>query len=590
MIAPRTAMIGPRRTGGGGWTAPHAALLSIAATCGLGCLGEGRISGILETHPRDAQESPARDADPGSFPDVPGRDARVADALVEGRPRSDAGPEDVQSSDEGVGGADRVDPDLRDADATDAGAADGDLADLGVGGDGFTDTGDATTTDSGVLPPAADGGLVAGTVLKISPDTESLDQATTNPDFIKPLWDGTRWVVFWERKAQSCVNPPGPSNLTCTITSRALMATVLRTDGTAQSVNLVYPLDTYQNPYRDLDVIAAETGFLATWVEPSGPELTAVTTIHVLALDSTFAPVHHESFSSGGGWWPKLAGRAGTYALFWQEHTPHQQDWFAPLGADGRPGAPVAVSMFVPRLGHHLTTEIAFDGTSFGLVYESDAERLVRCGCDWSTNGHPVEVFLMLLSPSGARLATTRLSEGIEEGMEMMTGNHITAVPGGGFSAVWISSVSGARDIVLARVDGAGQKIGSNVRLTQDGQRTIEINPRISAITDGYIISYALNDGSIDWAYGVAALRLDRTGALLASSELVTPPPACSAFERIPGFAGVRCSVPSRGLSQAARDQAAVTAWSSVAWTTLPGDGSGEQVVGHLGSIVMTHW
>lgn len=527
--------------------------------CGLGALAPGCMgeAGRLDTDDRDAGGRPPPDA---------GRDA--------GEPPTDAGSNDAGSTDAGVPDAGSLD-----AGSTDAGANDGGSADAGPTDAGF---------DAGVVP--SDGGLVIDQIFKVAPDSNLLYQTASNRDFLKPVWNGARWVLFWERIDKSCVNPAGPNNLSCTITARSLMATVLRPDGSTESVNLVYTLDPYQNPYRDLDAIPTATGYLATWVEPTGPQLDAMTTIHLLATDAAFTTVHHESFSAGGGWWPKLAGKSGTYALFWQEHTPHQQDWFAPLSWDGKRGTKVQVSMFVPRLAHHLTTEMAFDGTNFGLLYESDAERLVRCGCNWSTNGDPVEVFLQVLSPAGSRLSTTRLSEGIEEGMETMTGNYLAARPAGGFAATWVSTVSGAKDVVFAEVSASGQKIGANVYLTRDGQGTIETNPRISAVTGGYLVSHAFVNSTTIYDYGVALTRLGSQGAPLGSITLVPPPPQCGVFQGFPSFTGPRCAMYTRGLGLAAAGTSAVTTWLSSAWTALPGDSSGETIITHLGSVAFTHW
>lgn len=479
----------------------------------------------------------------------------------------------------------------------DAGTAPAPGATLDAGSPSTADGGgpsDSGNPRDASVPPATDGGILLDRALRVAPDSDLLYQTTMNRDFMKPVWNGSNWVVFWERLEQSCVDPPGAGNLACTVTARALIATVLTGAGTVDSVHSVYSLDPYQNAYRDLDVISTPTGYLATWVEPTGPQLDAQTTIHVLAADGAFGPVHHESFAVGGGWWPKVAGANGVYALFWQAHTPHQQDWFAPLSGDARRGGAVQVSMFTPRMGHHLNTEMEFDGTNFALVYETDAEQIVRCGCNWSTNGNPVEVFLMVLSPSGARLATTRLSEGIEEGMEMMTGNSVAARPGGGFAATWVSTVGGAaQDVVFAQVTSSGARVGANVYLTSTGQSAIEITPRVSSVTGGYAVSYGVNDGSLDWGYGARLLRLDGAGARLAALELVAPVPGCAPLEPFPAYTGVRCvngSRAGRRLTQAARGSTAITAWPSAVWTTLPGDSAGEWIVDHIGSVALTHW
>jgi hypothetical protein len=438
-----------------------------------------------------------------------------------------------------------------DAGTTDAGGTDGAAKDGGATDSGATDgqseactpttcaasgkncgtlddgCGHALACGSCASPQSCGGGGVANVCGGGSSSTVTLANATSivqmvpaTTDFVhetassvapRMVWAGTRWVTFWGRVSRTCVWPNATTDFpTCTTNATELVATETDANGNVLSPpHTIAPLPAGAGEFA---VLATPSGFVTAWwasVPAGGGQLTVTT------IDGSFA-VTHQSQTATQGFTAnvQLAGDGTTNAVVFDIQNPHQFVYFARVNADASLGAQVNVPS--PAFDHQVSGALAWDGTSFGWVFENDALALMECLCDTSGNGSDVQVEITRLSPTGATLGTTMLSEGTEVGMEDYTRLVVQRRPTGGFWVAWATSIGG-RDIVLADVAADGTKEGTNHHVTNDGDTTFEDNPSLSASPSGSVLfaGYAfqsIKGTTSELTSGVRVVPLDVTG------------------------------------------------------------------------------
>jgi hypothetical protein len=312
-----------------------------------------------------------------------------------------------------------------------------------------------------VTTPACDAQPVYQTAPQLEdPSILTLSGSTGIPDFIKTVWDGARSVVFALVSDSS-----GARHLRASVAGQA-------------SVQADYEVSTIETTLQIVDVISTPTGFLLAAID-SGQ---TATQIAILRVDSYFRLLGRSTISAPYVARPVLAGGNGHYAVYFEEVPNHQSIYFTPLHEDGTvAGSTTDISS--TSINHRINGQMAWDGTQFGVAYENDFASI-------SASGGNGEVYLLRLSPTGTILSDTPVSDAMEMGMLYYMRPAIVGAPGGGFYVAWPSSVGALDDLVAARFDPTGRKIGSTIHLTNDGATTLESKPTITTSAAGVFIGY----------------------------------------------------------------------------------------------------
>src|SRR5262249_51603692 len=117
------------------------------------------------------------------------------------------------------------------------------------------------------------------------------------------------------------------------------------------------------------DIVPTATGYLmATYL----PSITGTTHAHhgIVKLDSNFHVVSTHGFDAPlRGPQSQLAAGNGHSGLYFDQAEPHQFSFFMPIDEDGNVGT---YTQLVHYSEHWLAVDLAWDGTQFGMVFDSD--------------------------------------------------------------------------------------------------------------------------------------------------------------------------------------------------------------------------
>jgi hypothetical protein len=304
-----------------------------------------------------------------------------------------------------------------------------------------------------------------------------------------------------------------------------LMASTVSVDGT------VVPYEAWAIPNNNVsmeDVIATPTGYIFGARDLS----TSPSSVILVKFDKVFRFQGLQRFSADNVKRVSLAGKDGTYGVLSDINNPHQTTTFRNVYEDGTFGP--AVSFLGNELHHNVNFRMAWDGARFGVVYENDGYELALTG-----SASDPEVYVATMSATGTVLTNNKLSDALEIRMIFRTNATLTARPGGGFYVVWVSSTTlwpistvanYSKDLLGAIIGADGNRIGSNVHLTNDGEIGVEQTPVLTTMGSNVFMSYRVDsvdskDGLCDGSlFGVVrSMELSSTLSIVATRPEAGP-------------------------------------------------------------------